>query len=86
MVKGQLAMGSLDHIAKRFEETANQCAGRLQVACGEFQGATKEHHAAAMKAQQWVARVALENRSWPCIASAACGALLALLIAHFLKS
>ena len=82
--KEQQAAQSLDRIAKRFEEAANQCAARLQVACGEFQTATKEHHAAATKAQNWVARVSLETRAWPYVACAACGALLALLIAHFL--
>ena len=83
--KEQQAAQSLDRTAKRFEETANQCATRLQAACGEFQTATKEHHAAATKAQNWVARVSLENRAWPYVACAACGALLALLAAHFLK-
>ena len=84
--KEQQAAQSLDRTAKRFEESANQCATRLQAACSEFQAATKEHHTAATKAQQWVARVSLENRLWPCVASAACGALLALLVTHFLKS
>jgi hypothetical protein len=84
--KEQQAVGSLDRIAKRFEETANQCAGQLQTACGEFQSATKEHHTAARQAQQWVARVSLENRFWPCLGSVACGALLALLVAHFLRA
>jgi hypothetical protein len=82
--KEQQAAQSLDRIAKRFEEAANQCSARLQVACGEFQTATKEHHAAATKAQNWVARVSLETKAWPYVACAACGALLALLIAHFL--
>ena len=83
--KEQQAAQSLDRTAKRFEESENQCATRLQAACSEFQAATREHHTAATKAQQWVARVSLENRLWPCVASAACGALLALLVAHFLK-
>ena len=77
---------SLDRIAKRFEETANQCAARLQVACGEFQTATKEHHAAATKAQNWVARVSLETRVWPAspvprVAYVACATT-----AHFLAT
>jgi hypothetical protein len=84
--KEQQAVGSLDRIAKRFEETANQCAGQLQTACGEFQGATREHHAAARQAQQWVASVSFENRFWPWFGSAAGGALLALLVAYFLKT
>ncbi len=84
--KEQQAAQSLDRTAKRFEETANQCAARLQAACGEFQTATKEHHAAATKAQNWVARVSLETRAWPYIACAACGALLALIVAHFVKT
>lgn len=84
--KEQQTAQSLDRTAKRFEETANQCAARLQAACGEFQTATKEHHAAATKAQNWVARVSLENRAWPYVACAACGALLALVVAHFLKT
>lgn len=84
--KEQQAAQSLGRTAKRFEETANQCATRLQAACGEFQTATKEHNAAATKAQNWVARVSLETRAWPYIACAACGALLALAVAHFLKT
>ena len=63
--KEQQAAQSLDRTAKRLEETANQCATRLQAAGGEFQTATKEHHAAATKAQNWVARVSLETRAWP---------------------
>lgn len=84
--KEQQAAQSLDRTAKRFEETANQCAARLQAACSEFQTATKEHHAAATKAQNWVARVSLETRAWPYVACVACGALLALAVAHFLKT
>ena len=84
--KEQQAAQSLDRTAKRFEETANQCAARLQAACGEFQSATKEHQVAAMKAQNWVARVSLETRAWPYVACTACGALLALAVAHFLKT
>lgn len=83
--KEQQAAQSLDRTAKRFEETANQCATRLQTACSEFQTATKEHQAAAMKAQNWVARVSLETRAWPYVACTVCGALLALAVAHFLK-
>ena len=77
---------SLDRTAKRFEETTNQCASRLQAVCSEFQTATKEHHAAATKAQNWVARVSLETRAWPYVACTACGALLALVVSHFLKT
>lgn len=83
--KEQQAAHSLDRMAKRFEESANQCATRLQAACGQFEGATKEHHAAAVKAQQWVARVSLENKVWPYVACTTSGALLALLVAHFLR-
>jgi hypothetical protein len=81
--KEQQAAQSLDRTAKRFEETAQQCAARLQAACGEFQIATKEHHAAATKAQNWVARVSLENRLWPCIACGVIGALLTVLVVYF---
>jgi len=83
--KEQQAAQSLDRTAKRFEETANQCATRLQAACGEFQTATKEHHAAATKAQNWVARVSLETRAWPYVACTACGSLATLLVIHFLR-
>ena len=83
--KEQQAAQSLDRTAKRFEETANQCATRLQAACSEFQTATKEHQAAAMKAQNWVARVSLETRAWPYVACATSGAIVTLLIMHFLK-
>lgn len=83
--KEQQTAQSLDRTAKRFEETANHCATRLQTACSEFQIATKEHQAAAMKAQNWVARVSLETRAWPYVACTVCGALLALAVAHFLK-
>jgi hypothetical protein len=63
--KEQQTAHSLDRIAKRFEESAKDCAARLQSACGEFQSATKEHHAAAQKAQNWVARVSLETGCGP---------------------
>ena len=79
----QQAVQSLDRITKRFEESANQCVARMQTSSGEVQTATKEHHAAAMKAQQWVSRVSLDSRLWPCIASAAMGALLILLVVYF---
>ena len=81
--KEQQAAQSLDRTAKRFEESANQCAIRLQAACSEFQAATKEHHTAATKAQQWVARVSLENRLWPCVACGVIGALFMLLVVYF---
>lgn len=83
--KEQQAAQSLDRMAKRFEDSANQCATRLQTACAQFESATKEHHAAAVKAQQWVARVSLENKAWPYVACTTSGALLALLAAHFLR-
>ena len=82
----QHAAQSLDRTAKRFEETANQCVTRLQGACAELQAATKEHHAAATKAQQWVSRVSAGKYLWPCIACGAVSALLALLVAHFLSA
>ena len=84
--KEQQAAQSLDRTAKRFEETANQCAARLQAACGEIQTAAKEHQSAAIKAQNWVARVSLETRAWPYFGCTAGGALLALAVAHFLKT
>lgn len=84
--KEQQTAQSLDRMAKRFEESANQCATRLQTACGQFESATKEHHAAATKAQQWVARVSFENKVWPYLACASSGALLALLVGHFLRT
>lgn len=84
--KEQQAAQSLDRTAKRFEETANQYVTRLQGACVELQAATKEHHAAATKAQQWVSRVSAGNYLWPCVACGAVGALLALMIAHFLRA
>ena len=74
---------SLDRIAKRFEETANLCVARLQASSGEIQMSSKEHHAAAIKAQQWVGRVSLDNRLWPCVASCAIGALLTVLVVYF---
>lgn len=83
--KEQQAMQALDRIAKRFEESATQCVTRLQGACVGLQAATNEHHAAAMKAQNWVGRITLETRLWPHVACTASGALIALLIAHFLK-
>lgn len=83
--KEQQAGQSLDRMAKRFEGSADQCATRLQTACGKFEAATKEHHAAATKAQQWVSRVSLENKVWPYVACTTSGAMLALLVAHFLR-
>ena len=76
----QQAAQSLDRIAKRFEETANLCVARLQACSGEIQLSSKEHHAAAMKAQLWVAQVSFENQLWPCVASGAIGALLTVLV------
>lgn len=82
--KEQQTAQALDRMAKRFEDSAHQCASRLQIACGQFESATKEHHTAALKAQQWVARVALETKAWRYVACATSGALLALAAAHFL--
>ena len=83
--KEQQAALSLDGTAKRFEDSTNRNLTRLQAACGEIQTVTKEHHAAALKAQQWVARVSLETRIWPYLACAACGSLATLLVTHFLR-
>lgn len=82
----QDAVKSLDRTAKRFEESAAQCVARLHGACVELQTATKEHQAAATKAQHWVGRVSFETRAWPYVACTACGALLALAAAYFLRS
>ena len=79
----QQAVQSLDRIAKRFEETANHCIARIQVSTAEIQTTTKEQRTAAMKAQQWVESVSLDNRLWPCVASAAIGALLVVLVVYF---
>lgn len=84
--KEQQTAQSLDRMAKRFEDSANRCASRLQAACEQFESATKEHHAAALKAQQWVARVSLETKAWPYVACTTSGALLALAAVHFLKA
>ena len=84
--KEQQTAQSLDRIAKRFEESAMQCVGRLQASCGESQSATKEHHAAALKTLQLVSRVSLENRLWPCIACGAVGIVIGVLAVHLLKS
>lgn len=82
----QQAAQSLDRMAKRFEDSAIQCVTRLQGASVELQAATKEHHAAAMKTQNWIGRITFETRLWPHVACTASGALIALIIAHFLKS
>lgn len=84
--KEQQAAQSLDRMAKRFEDSANQCAARLQTACGKFENATEAHQAAATKAQHWVARVSLENKVWPYLACATSGALLALVVTHYLRT
>lgn len=81
----QQAAQALDRIAKRFEEAANHGVARLNASSTEIQVTTKEHHAAAQKAQQWVSRVSLNNRLWPCIACGASGALLGVLTALWLK-
>jgi hypothetical protein len=83
--KEQQTAHSLDRIAKRFEESTKDCAARLQSACGEFQSATKEHHAAAQKAQNWVARVSFETRFWPYFGCATGGSLLTILVIYFLR-
>jgi hypothetical protein len=82
----QQAAQSLDRTAKRFEEAANHCATRLQGTCADLQASAKEQHAAATKALQWASRISAENYLWPCVACGAVGALLALLIAHFLRA
>ena len=77
------AVKALDRTTKRFEERANQCVDRLQASSVAIQATTKEHHTAALKAQEWVNGVSLGNRLWPCVASAAIGALLMLLVVYF---
>lgn len=84
--KEQHAAQSLDRTAKRFEETANQCATRLQGMCADLQASAKDQHAAATKALQWASRLSAGNYLWPCIACGAVSALLALLVAHFLRA
>ena len=76
---------SLDGTARRFEESANRNLTRLQAACTEMQTATREHHAAAMKTQQWVSRVSLETHLWPYLACTLGGSLATLLAVHFLR-
>lgn len=83
--KEQQTALSLDGTARRFEESANRNLIRLQAACTEMQTATKEHHAAAMKAQQWVSGVSLETRIWPYLACTMGGSLATLLVVHFLR-
>jgi hypothetical protein len=84
--KEQQTALALDGTAKRFEDSVSRNISRMQAACSDLQAATKEHHAAATKAQNWVARVSFETRAWPYVACTACGALLALAVAHFLKT
>jgi hypothetical protein len=60
----------------------SHCATRPKSACAELLAATKEHHAAAVKARSWVGRITLDTRAWPYVACAACGALI---VVHFLK-
>ena len=83
--KEQQTAASLDCIAKRFEESAKECAARLQSACGEFQVATKENHAAAQNARNWLNRVSLESRLWPYFGCATGGSLLTILVMYFLR-
>jgi hypothetical protein len=84
--KEQQTALALDGTAKRLEETANHCIARLQAECGELHTATKEHQGAAMAARSWVSRVSLESRALPYLGCAACGALLALTVNHFLRA
>ena len=84
--KEQQAAQSLDRTAKKFEESAAQNVARLQTACTEMLAATKDHQAAATKAQNWVSRVSLESLMWPYIACAACGSLATILVTYFLKT
>lgn len=83
--KEQHAIQALDRIATRFEESAKYAAAKLQRVCIEFQSATKEHQAAALKAQQWVDRVSLENRVWPYVACCAVGAIVTIAVRYFLE-
>jgi hypothetical protein len=82
----QIAVQKIDSAAKRFEDSTALCFARLHGAFVELQAATKEHHAAATKAQNLVGRISFETRAWPYVACAACGALLALAAANFLRS
>ena len=83
--KEQQTALALDGTARRFEESANRNLARLQAACTEMQTATREHHAAALKAQQWVAGVSLETRLWPYFACTTGGSLATLAVVHFLR-
>ncbi len=76
---------SLDGTAKRLEDSVNRNLTRLQAVCGDLQAATKEHHAVALKAQQWVRGVSLETRLWPYFACTMGGSLATLLVVHFLR-
>lgn len=82
--KEQQAAQSLDETAKRFEGSASDCTARLKQVCSEILLATAQHRGAAAEAQKWVSQVSLETRVWPYLACAACGALIALLVAYFL--
>jgi hypothetical protein len=83
--KEQQTAQSLERSAKRFEESAAQAIARLQCACADVQTATKEHQFSATKAQQWLNRVTLGNQVWPLVACTLGGAMVAVVVQHFLK-
>ena len=83
--KEQQTAQSLERSAKRFEESATQAIARLQAACADVQTATKEHQVAAMKAQNWINRVTVGAQAWPLVACTLGGAMVAVVVQHFLK-
>jgi len=83
--KEQQTALALDGTASRFEDSVSRNLTRMQAACSELQAATKQHHAVALKAQQWVSGVALETRLWPYFACTTGGSLATLLVVHFLR-
>ena len=83
--KEQQTTLALDGTAKRFEDSVSRNLSRMQAACSDLQATTKEHHAVALKAQQWVSGVALETRLWPYFACTTGGSLVTLAVVHLLR-
>lgn len=79
----QEAAQALDRTAKRFEESTRQSVARIQAAVAAIEVATNEHRTTAQEAQRCIRGISLDQRVWPCLASAAFGALLVAALIYF---
>jgi hypothetical protein len=79
----QQAVKALDLIANQFKEFTAGSIARLHSTLAGLDSAIKEHRSAAQAAQNWINRISSRESIWPCIGSAALGALSVFLLRHF---